>query len=54
MLAKLIKHETKATSRIFMPLYGALLILTLFTKLVMATFARISFQRLPLITRWQK
>lgn len=39
MLGKLIKHETKATSRIFIPLYGALLILTVFTKLVMATFA---------------
>lgn len=36
MLAKLIKHETRATSRIFIPLYGALLILTVFTKLVMA------------------
>ncbi len=36
MLAKLIKHETRATSRIFIPLYGALLILTIFTKLVMA------------------
>lgn len=36
MLGKLIKHETRATSRIFLPLYGALLILTIFTKLVMA------------------
>lgn len=35
MLGKLIKHETRATSRIFLPLYGALLILTIFTKLVM-------------------
>lgn len=36
MLGKLIKHETRATSRIFIPLYGALLMLTIFTKLVMA------------------
>jgi len=36
MLGKLIKHETRATSRIFLPLYGALQILTIFTKLVMA------------------
>ncbi|MEO1814282.1 MAG: ABC transporter permease [Acetobacterium sp.] len=36
MLGKLIKHEIRATSRIFLPLYGALLILTIFTKLVMA------------------
>ncbi len=36
MLGKLIKHEIRATSRIFLPLYGALLVLTIFTKLVMA------------------
>jgi len=36
MLGKLIKHETRATSRIFLPLYGALLILTIFTKLALA------------------
>lgn len=36
MLGKLLKHEIKATGRTFLPLYGALLILTIFTKLVMA------------------
>lgn len=36
MLGKLIKHEIRATSRIFLPLYGALLILTIFTKLLLA------------------
>ena len=36
MLAKLLKNEIKATARIFIPLYGALLILTIFTKLVLA------------------
>jgi hypothetical protein len=36
MLGKLFKHEIRATGRTFLPLYGALLILTIFTKIVMA------------------
>lgn len=36
MLTKLLKNEAKATGRIFLPLYGALLILTIFTKLALA------------------
>ncbi len=36
MLIKLLKHEINATRRIFLPLYGALLILTIFTKLVLS------------------
>lgn len=36
MLTKLLKNEVKATGRTFIPLYGALLILTVFTKLVLA------------------
>jgi hypothetical protein len=35
MLGKLLKHEVKATGRTFLPLYGALLILTIFTKVAM-------------------
>jgi len=51
MLGKLIKHETRATSRIFLPLYGALLILTIFTKLVMAIGAPDFFPKQHLITQ---
>ena len=29
MLGKLIKHEFKATSRIYLPMFGAVLLLTL-------------------------
>ena len=36
MLTKLLKNEIKATGRIFLPLYGALLILTIVTKLALA------------------
>jgi hypothetical protein len=36
MLGKLLKNELKATGRIFIPFYGALLILTIFTKLALA------------------
>lgn len=35
MLGKLLKNELKATGRIFIPFYGALLILTVFTKLAL-------------------
>ncbi|MBC3795594.1 ABC transporter permease [Acetobacterium tundrae] len=35
MLGKLFKHEVKATGRTFLPMYGALLILTIFTKLAL-------------------
>lgn len=36
MLIKLLKNELKATKRVFLPLYGALLILTIVTKLVLS------------------
>lgn len=36
MLGKLIKYEIKATSRTFLPLYGAVIILALVNKLFMA------------------
>ncbi|MBC3887759.1 ABC transporter permease [Acetobacterium paludosum] len=35
MLGKLFKHEVKATGRTFLPMYGALLILTIFTKMAL-------------------
>lgn len=34
MLGKLIKHEIRATGRIFLPLYGALFILALLNKII--------------------
>ena len=36
MLGKLLKYETKATARIFLPLYGALVLLAVINRFFMA------------------
>ncbi|MBC3515080.1 hypothetical protein H8K20_01570 [Neobittarella massiliensis] len=43
MLGKLIKHEFKATSRIYLPMFGAVLLLTLVSKGLLVLQSQISF-----------